>query len=71
MADFDFAYHKFCPVEVNGSPRVRNLALPPIVFSRDAPMGAFLLSLLFLSLANSVFLPFSLLSPPRQSSFPI
>ena len=30
MADFNSAYHKFCPVEVNGCPRVRNLALPPI-----------------------------------------
>lgn len=29
MADFNSAYHKFCPVEVNGCPRVRNLALPP------------------------------------------
>ena len=30
MADFNSAYHKFCPVEVNGCPGVRNLALPPI-----------------------------------------
>ena len=30
MADFNSAYHKFCPVEVNGSPGVRNSALPPI-----------------------------------------
>jgi hypothetical protein len=31
MADFDFAYQKFCPVEVNECPMVRNLALPPII----------------------------------------
>ena len=41
MADFDFAYQKFCPVEVNGSPRVRNLALPPILKckQREPPRG--------------------------------
>ena len=30
MADFNFTYHKFCPVEVNGSPRIRNLVFLPI-----------------------------------------
>ena len=33
MADFNSAYHKFCPVEVNGCPRVRNSALPPSIFT--------------------------------------
>ena len=40
-------------------------------FSRDAPMVACFLSLLFLSLAISIFLPLCLLSRPRQYAFPI
>ena len=31
MADFKFPYHKFCPVEVNGCPRVRIPPSPPII----------------------------------------
>jgi hypothetical protein len=41
-----------------------------VVFSRDAPMGAFL-SELFSPLAIPFFFLLSFLSPPRQHAFPI